>query len=114
MKFIKKKNPRQFKPLKNIKLKDCGNIKLNIDEQFSLEFKKNISNDIVKKKWGYYLTNSINHTLKKNNFRTAFVHSKSFNRTFINLVHKSKMKEFNKYLKEQNTEILIWLDEYDF
>lgn len=113
MKFSKKKIPREFKPLKGIKLKDCGYIELKIDEQFSLNFRKNVSNDIVKKKWGFYLTNSVNFTLKKNNFKTAFVHSKNYNRTFINLVHKTKMKDFKKYLKEQNSEILIWLDEYD-
>ena len=46
MKIIKKK--RKFKATKNIKLIDCGTIKLLNNEQISIQFGKN-KNDITKK-----------------------------------------------------------------
>ena len=113
MKFKIKKTPRNFTPLKGIDLKDCGKIFLNNDEQITFQFDSNSSNDIVKKNWGFYLTNSINKTLLKNNFRTALVFSKNYNRLFINIVHKKKIIEFKKYLKIQNSEVILWLDKYD-
>lgn len=72
------------------------------------------SNRITKNDWGYYLTDSCNSTLKKNNFKTALVVSQltNINKIFIKIVHKKKIKEFNKYLLDNKSFVLTWLDEW--
>ena len=112
MRIYKKKTPRNFSPVKNINLNDCGKISLRNNEQISLIYSSGINNDIVKKEWGFYLTNSCNNNLRIKGFKIAFVLNQTFDRTFINLVHKTKINEFNKYLKIQNSIVLLWLDEY--
>ena len=112
MRIYKKKYPRKFSPVKNIYLNDCGKISFKNNEQISLIYKSGINNDIVKKEWGFYLTNSCNSNLIIKGFKTAFILNKNFNSTFINLVHKTKIKEFKEYLESQNSIVLLWLDEY--
>lgn len=70
------------------------------------------TNHITKKNWGYYLTNSCNQTLKKNNFKTAIVTSLLSNKKkyFIKIIHKKKIKEFKRYLKENKSSVFMWLD----
>ena len=72
------------------------------------------SNRITKNDWGYYLTDSCNYTLKKNNFKTALVVSQltKINKIFVKIVHKKKLKEFKKYLKDNKSFVLTWLDEW--
>ena len=31
----------------------------------------------------------------------------------LNIVHKKKVIEFKKYLKNQDSEVILWLDKYD-
>ena len=62
MKLTKVK--RIFSATKKIRIKDCGSLSLQNNEQISLKFKSE-KNDITKKNWGFYLTNSCNKTLKK-------------------------------------------------
>ena len=105
-----------MKKLKNIKPIDINKIKVN--SQFTLITNyKNLKskNHITKKNWGYYLTDSCNHTLKKNGFKTALVLSKfsDKNKIFIKIVHKNKIKLFNKYLKENKSCVLTWFDKWE-
>tara|TARA_B100001113_G_C20670384_1_gene431926 strand:+ start:50 stop:331 length:282 start_codon:yes stop_codon:yes gene_type:complete len=88
-----------------------------INKKIDLSFKfKNIkaSNQITRQNWGFYLTNSCNSTLKKNNFKTALVVSQltKKNKIFVKIVHKKKIKEFNKYLLENKSFVLTWLDDW--
>lgn len=108
MKIIKKK--RKFKATKNIKLIDCGTIKLLNNEQISIQFGKN-KNDITKKNWGFYLTNSCNRTLKKQ-FKTAICFGKKTRKIFVILVDKNKLKLFKKYIKKENMIVKEWLDRF--
>lgn len=106
MKLTKVK--RIFSATKKIKIKDCGSLSLQNNEQISLKFKSE-KNDITKKNWGFYLTNSCNKTLKKK-FRTAICIGKKHKKIFVMLVHKSKITEFKKYLKEEKMSVQKWLD----
>lgn len=103
---------REFTPTAGITLKDLGEIELDVDEQITLTAGAPGGNDVVRKSWGFYLTNSINHTLRRNGFRTALVLSESSSqaRLFINLVEESKVDEFLAYLAENNSRVLTWLD----
>jgi len=99
---------------KNI-LKNNGILKCKINEQYSLKTSfmgVSATNHITKKNWGYYLTDSCNQTLKKNNFKTAIVTSLLSNKKkyFIKIIHKKKIKEFKRYLKENKSSVFMWLD----
>lgn len=102
------KENRIYSPLKKIKIKDCGSLSFQNNEQISLKFKSE-KNDITKKNWGFYLTNSCNKTLK-NKFRTVICAGKKHKKIFVMLVHKSKIREFKKYLKKEKMFVQKWLD----
>ena len=111
MKINLKKKPRTFNPTKEVKIKNYGSIELHNGDQFYLKF-KNSYNEITKQSWGFYLTSSCNSRLKKNGFKTAIVKSKmgKKDKIFVKIVLKNKIKEFNKYLKKNKSEVLSWLD----
>ena len=48
-------SPRPFSPLPGIQLKDVGTIELSPDEQVTFKLESGRKNDIVRKKWGFYL-----------------------------------------------------------
>lgn len=103
---------REFKPTPGIVLKDLGEIQLDADEQITVTTESGASNDVARKSWGFYLTNSLNHTLRNRGFRTALVVSETAAspRLFINLVEESKIDEFLVYLSENKSRVLTWLD----
>ena len=106
------KKPRIFKVGENkkIKIKEVGFLYLKKNEQitFISENKKNY--DFIKKSWGYYATSSINGRLKKEGFKTALVRNK-FNKYYIMVVDKKKIKNFKNYCKTENQEVVEWIDE---
>lgn len=100
---------------KKIILSSKRNLRLKIDDQFSFKSTHKgvvAINRITKKKWGYYLTDSCNQTLKRNNFKTAIVVSllSKSKKYFVKIVHKKKIYEFKKYLKENKSSVFMWLD----
>ena len=105
MKLKINKKSRKFKVgIKKTILKDMGKVYLNNNEQLTFINKKS-EFDFVKKNWGYYATPSINKRLKNFNFRT-FLTQNSLKNIFIMTVHKEKIKEFKKYLKEEKIKII--------
>lgn len=114
MKINIHKNPRKFKPIPTIELKDMGDIILEENEQITFKTRSNKTNDITRKEWGFYLTNSINHTLKSQGLKTALVFgiNELGARFYINLVEIKKMDLFNEYLKKFNSRVVCWLDEW--
>mgnify|MGYP007063395795 CR=1 FL=1 len=72
-------------------------------------------NHITKKDWGFYLTDYCNKKLKKNGFKTAIVVSQlsKKNKIFIKIVHKNKLSSFKKYLSENHSFVLTWLDNWN-
>ena len=105
MKLKINKKSRKFKVgIKKTILKDMGKVYLNNNEQLTFINKKS-EFDFVKKNWGYYATPSINKRLKNFNFRT-FLTQNSLKNIFIMTVHKEKIKEFKKYIKEKKIKII--------
>lgn len=105
MKLKINKKSRKFKVgIKKTILKDLGKVYLNNNEQLTFINKKS-EFDFVKKNWGYYATPSINKRLKNFNFRT-FLTQNFLKNIFIMTVHKEKIKEFKKYLKEDKIKII--------
>jgi hypothetical protein len=105
---IKKKN-RSFivGEKKKLQIKHVANVTLANDEQLTFLF-KNSEYDFVKKNWGFYATPSINGRLKNERFFSALVKNKK-KMLYLMVVHKSKIREFNKYCKNHNQKIIKWL-----
>ena len=104
--------PREFSPAQGIKLKDMGDLHLGIDEQITVRLTADRGNDVVRKPWGFYLSNSLNGTLKAQGIRTALVENRESRRTYLMLVDKDKVPEFDAYLAEYGMHVVRWLDEW--
>ena len=70
--MIIKKRTRKFKVNFDLKISDRGDISLSENEMINL-ITKGKKNEIVAKKWGFYLTPSINKRLIHNGFRCAII-----------------------------------------
>jgi hypothetical protein len=105
-----KDRPRVF-TVKGRKIKDYGKICLRQGEMFSLRTKSGRDCDITAFGWGFYLGSSLNSRLRKEGFKVALVLNQE-GRLFLNAVERTKIKEFNEYLREnQNSKVVCWLDE---
>ncbi len=110
MKIQKKKIKRKFfgsKYSKN-KIKDCGKIFLNTNEQVSFITKDKMEYDFTKTEWGFYATPSINKRLKDNKFK-AYIVKNTYNlKIFVLVVEIKKIKLFKDYLKREKLKIIPW------
>ena len=105
MKLKIKNKPRKFKVgIKKVTLKHFGEIYLKSNNQVTFINKKS-EFDIVKKNWGYYATPSVNKRLKRFGFRT-FLTQNRYKSIYVMLVHKEKVKEFRKHLKDDKIKII--------
>lgn len=109
-----KGEPRKFKPLEGLEISDCGEVELGTDEQITVATEAGIGNDIIRKEWGFYLSNSLNANLAAKGFKTALVVSYASDppRTYLNLVEREKMAAFEAYLRAFDARVVCWLDEW--
>ena len=112
MKFEEKNPPREFVVGldKRVRIKDCGTIEFNPDEQITLITESGKEYDVARKDWGFYATPSVNGRLKDQGFKTALVKN-SFGKYYVMIVEKEKMREFETYLKQEKNYLQKWLDE---
>ena len=103
---------REFTPTEGIVLKDFGEIQLDVNEQVTVTTGTGPGNDIVRKNWGFYLTNSLNHSLRRRGFRTALIVGETSlaPKLFIALVEEARTDQFLMELSATNSRILTWLD----
>jgi SAM-dependent methyltransferase len=92
----------------SIAIKDCARIKLDNNEQITFQ-NKDFLYDFCRKNWGYYSTASINKRLKENGFEVYLVEN-LIGSIFLFSVEINKKKEFLDYLKNENQQIIIRLD----
>jgi hypothetical protein len=105
--------PREFSPYPGLKLSDMGDVWLASDEQLTFRMPTGAGNDIVRKDWGFYLTNSLNVNLRSQGFKTALVSSGATDpRFYVLLVDAGKLDAFDAYLKEFGMKLAAWLDEW--
>lgn len=112
MKFDARKPPREFSPYPGLTLKDMGDLYLGVDEQVTIRITPERGNDVLRKSWGFYLSNSLNGTLLAKGIKTALCENRESRRTFLMLVEKDKVAEFEAYLAEYGMHLLRWLDEW--
>ena len=112
MKILEKKPSRSFIVGKNkdIKIEDCGSIKLDNNEHITFLTNDKKEWDILKKDWGYYATPSINDRLRKQGFRCALVKNKRGS-TYIILIEQNKINQFDSYISHEENHVVMWLDE---
>lgn len=92
-------------------IRDCGKVELEPGEMVSLRTASGKECDIVATEWGYYLGPSLNARLKEQGFRSALVVNK-LGKIYVYAIEKEKMAELEKYLAEQGTRVVMWLDEW--
>jgi hypothetical protein len=92
-----------------IPLKDCGQMKLEPNEQVTFATPAGAELDVVQKEWGFYATPSLNGRLKDFGLRAVLVKSPG-GKYYIWLVEKEKQAAFQKYLELEKHEIVSWLD----
>lgn len=116
MKVIKRNQPRKFLVGKNssIEMLDTGTVILEENEQVTFKTLDGKEYDVAKKNWGYYATPSLAGRLKSFNFKPALMRSKISGHCYIILVQRDKINELEKYLIDDDQEIVIWLDDFEF
>jgi hypothetical protein len=113
MKFDRHEPPREFSPYPGIRLRDIGDLYLAEDEQITVRLAADRGNDVVRKSWGFYLTNSLNGTLRHQGIKTALVCSSgSEARLYVLLVDRDRVEEFTAYLASFQLHLVRWLDEW--
>jgi hypothetical protein len=104
--------PREFSPHPGLTLRDAGDVYLAPEEQVTIRVSPDRGNDVLRKSWGFYLTNSLNGTLRSQGLRTALARNVSSERLYVLLVEEDKLEDFTAYLKQFGMELLRWLDEW--
>ena len=107
--YIKIK-PRKYKVGldEKITINDYGKIKLFANEQVSFIGNTGLY-DFCRKEWGFYSTPSINKRLVNNKFETYLVRN-LYNDIYLWVIERNKKNLFLEYLKKENHEIIIRLD----
>ena len=105
--------PREFSPYPGLTLQDMGDVWLETDEQLTFVTPDGAGNDVVRKEWGFYLTNSLNVRLRSQGFKTALVSSGTNDpRLYVLMVEDSKRKVFDAYLEKYCMRLVVWLYEW--
>jgi hypothetical protein len=112
MKFDVHATPRQFSPHPGVSLSDMGDLYLSEDEQVTIRLAPDRGNDIVRKPWGFYLTNSLNGSLRRQALKTALVRNRSTQRLYVLLVDEHRLDDFTAYLGQFGMELVHWLDQW--
>ena len=110
MKVSVRKPPREFAVgTTGVRLRDCGTIALEPDEQVTFVTGAGGEVDVVRKAWGFYAMPSLNGRLARFGMRPVLVqgHEHKF---FLLLVERGHEPEFDQYLAEQCMTIVQWLD----
>lgn len=112
MKFEKRDPPRHFEVGNAVKfdMRDCGNLRLDPDEQVTFVTESGAEYDVARKTWGFYATPSLNGRLKDFGLRTVLIQNRGTKRYFILLVESGHEAEFAAYVEQENLRIVHWLD----
>ena len=112
MKFKEINPPREFETGfgEIIKIKDCGRVELEPDEQVTFTTPGGAEYDLARKDWGFYATPSLNGRLKNFALRGVMIKNR-IGRYFIMLVEAGKEDLFRRYLDVEGLEVVTWLDD---
>ena len=111
MKFEPKDPPRVYEVGfgETIQMRDCGELRLQPDEQVTLTTESGGEYDVARKDWGFYATPSLNSRLEGFGLRGVLVKNR-LDRFFVLLVERGKEQAFERYLEIESLGIVCWLD----
>lgn len=112
MDFTPVNPPRVFRVGKDqhIALKDCAHIRLETDEQVTFVTPQGGEYDVVKKKWGFYATPSLNGRLVQFGLKAALTKS-AHEKYYVMLVNQGAEEEFLNYLTAEQMTLVTWMHE---
>lgn len=112
MKFVPKDPPRRFQVgnVAKFDMKDCGELRLDPDEQVTLSTARGGEYDVARKDWGFYATPSLNGRLAEFGLRAVLIRNRSTGRYFVLLVEGGEEARFDDYLAREGLEVIAWMD----
>lgn len=115
MKFEPKDPPRRFPVGNSVKfdMRDCGNLRLDPDEQVTFVTASGAEYDVAAKDWGFYATPSLNGRLEQFGLRGVLIRNRGTGRYFLLLVEAGKEAAFDAYCQQENLAVVAWLDSTD-
>ena len=111
MKFDPNEPPREFNTggREGVKIRDCGRITLEPDEQVTFVTESGAEYDVARKSWGFYATPSLNGRLAESGLRAVLVKNPGA-KFYIMLVEQGEEDGFAGYLSREGHEVVSWLD----
>lgn len=112
MKFEPKTPPRRFTVGNSVRfdMLDCGDLRLDPDEQVTFKMPSGAEYDVAAKDWGFYATPSLNGRLQQFGLRGVLVKNRGTGRYFILLVEHGREPQFDAYCEQENLAVIAWLD----
>ena len=112
MRFDRKDPPREFEAgfEKKVRIKDCGAISLEPDEQVTFHTPSGGEYDLARKSWGFYATPSMNGRLARFGLRSVLTRNRN-GQFFVLLVEKGKEADFQAYADGEPLQVICWLDD---
>lgn len=112
MKFEPKDPPRRFPVGNSVKfdMRDCGNLRLDPDEQVTFVTASGAEYDVAAKDWGFYATPSLNGRLEQFGLRGVLIRNRGTGRYFLLLVERGHETQFDAYCAQENLAVIAWLD----
>ena len=103
--------PREFAvgQTGSITIRHCADVALQQDEQVTFVTESGSAHDVVRKSWGYYATGSLNGRLREHGLRAALA-CNGAGKLYVLLVERGKEAEFDSYLRNEQQQLLTWLD----
>jgi len=93
-----------------VRIADCAHIQLASEEMVTFITERDVEYDVVRKKWGFYATPSINRRLARFGLRPVLARNSNGD-TFLLLVERDREADFIAYLSAEFMTILAWLDD---
>lgn len=114
MEFTQKDPPRRFRVGADgaIEMADCGSLALSPDEQVTFTTPAGGEFDVARKAWGFYATPSLNGRLPAHGLKPALCRNPA-GQLYLLLVETGQEAAFERYLAEQEMDVLCWLDAPD-
>lgn len=111
MKVNRKDPPRAFNAGhgSKITIHDCGEIALEPDELITFVTEKGAHHDVCRKDFGFYITQSLNKRVRDSGFRAALMRN-ALGHYYVVLVEAGREDRFEAYLRDENQELVSWMD----
>lgn len=112
MKFDPKSPPRRFSVGNSVRfdMLDCGELRLEPDEQVTFRTAAGAEYDVAAKDWGFYATPSLNGRLQQFGLRGVLIRNRGTGRYFVLLVEHGRESQFDAYCEQENLAVIAWLD----